>query len=110
MATVTLKKRDLNRFSKVYPYARFEKREVTNTTEDFKVETGTVSFLNEDGPKTYGFIQTYTSVPSISAISVNTVGNSDVNVYITSVTVSAVTFEVSAPFTGQISFTAIQVA
>lgn len=110
MATVTLSKRDLNRFTKIYPYARFEKREVTNTSEDFRVETGTIEFLNEDGPKVYNFTQSYTSVPAISAISVSTSSNADVNVYVTAININSVTFAVSAPFTGQITFSAIQVA
>lgn len=110
MATVTLGKRDLNRFTKIYPYARFEKREVTNTSEDFRVETGTIEFVNEDGPKIYNFTQNYSSVPAISAISVSSSDNADVNVYVTSITTTSVIFGVSAPFTGQITFTAIQVA
>lgn len=110
MATVTLNKRDLNRFTKVYPYARFEKREITVTSEDFNVETGSISFENEDGPKTYNFSSTFTSAPAISAISVQTTDNSNVNVYVNSVSTTSVTISVSAPFTGQVTFSAIQVA
>ena len=110
MSSVTLKKRDLNRFSKIYPYARFPKREVTETSESFKVETGFLDFSNESGPKMYAFVETYASVPAISAISVETVDNSNVNVYVKAVTTTYVSFEVSANFTGQISFTVMQVA
>jgi len=109
MATIALSKRDLNRFIKIYPYVRFEKREVTNTSEGFKVETGVISFVNESS-KTYSFTESYTSIPTISAISVSTSENADVNVYITAISINSVTFEASAPFTGQISFSAIQVA
>lgn len=108
MATTTLLKRDLNRFTKVYPYARFEKREITVTTESFKVETGTLSFSNEFGPKIYNFTEVFSSVPSISAISVQTLNNSNVNVYVNTVTKNSVTIEASAPFTGHVTFTAIQ--
>lgn len=110
LATTTLLKRDLNRFTKVYPYARFEKREITVTSEDFKVETGAVDFLNEDGPKVYNFSEIFSSAPAISAISVVTTDNANVNVFVSSVTTTSVTFGVSAPFTGQVTFTAIQVA
>jgi hypothetical protein len=110
VATVTLKKRDLNRFTKVYPYARFEKREVTETSEDFNVETGVIEFANEDGPKTYNFVSSFASAPAISAISVQTTDNSNVNVYINAVTTTSVTISVSAQFTGQVTFSAIQVA
>lgn len=110
MATTTLLKRDLNRFTKVYPYARFEKREVTIASENFKVETGFLDFLNEDGPKTFNFTESFSSAPSISAISVVTTDNANVNVFVSAVTITSVTFGTSAPFTGQITFTAIQVA
>lgn len=92
----------------MYPYARFEKREITETTESFKVETGTLSFSNEFGPKIYNFTESFTSAPAISAISVQTSDNSNVNVYVNTISKTSVTIEVSAPFTGQVTFTAIQ--
>ncbi len=110
MATVTLKRRDLNRFSKVYPYARFEKREVTETSEDFNVETGEIEFMNEEGPKVYNFVSSFASAPAISAISLQTTDNADVNVFVNSVSTTSVSFSVSAPFTGKVIFSAIQVA
>jgi hypothetical protein len=109
LATTTLLKRDLNRFTKVYPYARFEKREITVTSEDFKVETGAIDFSNEDGPKTYNFTEAFSSAPAISAISVVTSDNANVNVFVSSISTTTVVFSVSAPFTGQVTFTAIQV-
>jgi len=110
LSTVVLKKRDLNRFTKIYPYARFPKREVTETNDSFKLETGAISFSEESGPKIYNFVESYSSAPSISAISVETSQNANVNVYVKSITTSNVTFEVSAPFTGQVTFTVIQVS
>lgn len=110
MATVTLKKRDLNRFIKIYPYSRLEKREVEEASGDFKIETGLVDFTNEYGPKTYSFVESFISAPSISAISVVTSDNSNVNIYVTLISTTAVIFESSAPFTGQVSFSAIQVS
>lgn len=110
MATATLRKRDLNRFTKVYPYARFEKREVIEASETFKVETGSIDFVNESGPKTYSFTESFSSVPALSAISVDTTDNANVNVYITSISTTSVTFESSAQFTGSVTFSAMQVA
>lgn len=110
MSTVVLKKRDLNRFTKIYPYARFPKREVTETSESFNVENGFISFNNESGPKVYNFVGSFSSVPSISAISVETSNNANVNVYVKTVTTTYASFEVSAPFTGQVSFTVMQVS
>lgn len=110
MAKAILKKIDLNRFTKVYPYARFEKREVYQTDGNFKVETGTLAFVEESGPKSYSFTQSYTSIPSVSAISVETTSNSNVNIYVTSISTTSVSFESSAPFTGDVSFTLVQVS
>ena len=108
MATTILQKRDLNRFTKVYPYARFQKREITVAGEDFKVETGVIDFSNESGPKIHNFEQVFSSAPSISAISVQTTVNSNVNVFVSTISTTSVTFEASAPFTGQVTFTAVQ--
>jgi hypothetical protein len=108
LATTILQKRDLNRFTKIYPYARFQKREITIVGEDFKVETGIINFSNESGPKIYSFSQTFSTAPAISAISVQTTENSNVNVFASTVSTTSVTFESSAPFTGQVTFTAIQ--
>lgn len=110
MATATLKKRDLNRFTKVYPYSRFEKREVLESSSALKIETGLIDFTNEYGPKSYSFVESFASVPSISAISITTSDNSNVNIYVTMISTTTVSFESSAPFTGQVSFSAIQVS
>jgi hypothetical protein len=110
VAAVTIKKRDQNRFSKIYPYARFQKREVLEVSEDFRVETGTISFIAESGPKSYTFLMSYSSAPSISAISVETTDNANVNIYVTSISTTSVSFESSAPFTGDVTFSIIQVA
>ena len=109
MATATIKKRDQNRFSKIYPYARFEKREVSEVSESFRVETGIISFVEESGPKSYSFLLSYTSVPSVSAISVETTDNANVNIFVTSISTTSVSFESSAPFTGDVSFSLISV-
>lgn len=109
MATTTIKKRDLNRFTKIYPYARFEKREISIVSETFKLETGIIEFSNESGPKNYNFIELFSTTPAISAISVETTGNSNVNVYVSSISTTQISIESSAPFTGQVTFTAVQV-
>lgn len=110
MASLTLKKRDLNRFTKVYPYASFPKRYENVPEGNLQIETNVLNFNEESGPKTYNFTVGFTATPAISAISVTTSTNANVNVYVSSITTSTVSFASSAPFTGQISFTAIQVA
>lgn len=59
----------------------------------------------------YNFTESFTSAPSISGIAVDTTipGDANVNVYVVTVSTSQVVFRTSAPFTGKISFQAIQV-
>jgi hypothetical protein len=109
VAAITIKKRDQNRFSKIYPYARFQKREVLDASENFRVETGTISFIEESGPKSYAFLMSYSTAPSISAISVETTDNANVNIYVASISTTSVSFESSAPFTGEVTFSIIQI-
>lgn len=110
MASISFKKRDLNRFLRVYPYARYPVREETVPEGNFQVESGILTFVNESGPKIYNFTAGFTTTPAISGISVQTSTNANVNVFISAISSISVSFEVSAPFTGQVSFIAMQVA
>ena len=75
------------------------------------IVTGEVDFINTSGPVSL----TYTSIdheivfqntPSITAISVDDLSNdtANVNIFITAITTTSVTFESSAPFTGKVNF------
>ena len=110
MASLVFKKRDLNRFTKVYPYASLPKRNENVPEGNLQLESGFISFTNEAGPKVYNFTVGFTATPSISGVSVETTENANVNVFISSISSISVSFSVSAPFTGLVSFTAIQVA
>jgi len=105
------KKRDANRFRKVYSYIR--KKPVDQFVSDtgFTILTGDVDFVNTSGPVslTYSTIDpliNFSTVPSITAISLDNLSNNsaNVNIFITTITTTAVTFESSAPFTGKVNF------
>ena len=100
------KKRDLNRFVKVYPYVRFPPQfvyEYENIQGDASVEAGKITFNNAESGS-YTFTSTYSTVPSVVITTVDTAGNSgtNVSVTITSITTAQVTVTASAAFTGQV--------
>ena len=105
------KKRDANRFRKVYNYIR--KKPVDQFVSDnaFTMIVGEVTFTATSGPVTFTYttadpLINFSNVPVITAISVDKLSNNsaNVNVFITSITTTAVQFESSAPFTGTVNF------
>ncbi len=74
------------------------------------VEVGEITCTATDAAS-YSFTESFTSAPSISGITVDTTiaGDANVNIYVHSISTSQVVFRTSAPFTGKISFQAIQV-
>ena len=108
MGKVTFKKRDLNRFRKVYPYLR--KAPVNSFVSDSEVimEVGEVE-LSDASSATYSFKETYSSAPSVTAISIDSESNvsANVNVFIESISLTSVTFGTSQNFTGKINFQVI---
>jgi len=112
MASSTFNKRDLNRFRKVYPYNRKRERlSIVPSAEAFKIEVGTAVFDGQDS-LAVNFAESFTATPIVTAISVDTESNdqANINVFISAVSTTAVTFETSAVFTGTIHFHAIQVS
>ncbi len=101
-------KKDANRLRKVYRYIRKKPKFIFCSNDDFKLLVGEVVFSNTSGPVnfTYPTSVTYTAVPVVTAISHDSENNSqaDVNIFITSITTTAVQFESSAPFTGKVHF------
>lgn len=110
MASTKLKRRDLNRFRKVYPYLRRRPVYGFVSDEELVVEVGKVIF-SDSSSEVYNFVETYTSVPTITAISVDSEGNgtADVNVFISSITTTSVTLATSDSFIGQVHFQIIKV-
>ena len=106
--TYTFTKKDQNRLRKVYRYIRKKPKFIFTCKEDFKLVVGDVTFTNTAGPVTYNYPSTvsYANVPVVTAISYDSENNSqaDVNIFITSITTTAVQFESSAPFTGKVHF------
>jgi len=108
MATTKFKKRNMNRFRKVYPYLRREPRyELVSTTESL-IEISAVPFVNSDSA-IYVYANHFPSAPVVTATAVDTNGNStaDVNVYLSSVSATQVIVETSAKFTGTVHLHAI---
>jgi hypothetical protein len=102
------KKRDLNRYIKVYPYVRFPPRYVYEYDEIVApgvadVEAGKITFTNAESG-TYTYTGTYSTVPSVVITTVDTAGNSgtNVSVTITSISTTTATVSASAAFTGQV--------
>jgi hypothetical protein len=105
------KKRDANRFRKVYNYIRRKPVDQFVSDTGFIMLVGDVDFDNTSGPvvliyTTIDPTVQFSNVPAITAISVDNFLNSsaNVNVFITAVTTTQVTFESSAPFTGKVNF------
>ena len=115
MAGTTFKKRDLNRFRKVYPYIR--KKPVLSLIADSSggsggevvMEAASVSFSDESGPVEHIFTETFSSAPSVTATAVDSESNNsaNINIFIKSISTTAVSFESSEAFTGTVSFQAI---
>jgi hypothetical protein len=105
-------KRDKNRFRKTYPYLR--RKPVletvlggTSNVED--IEVGIINY-NKTDVGSHTFTTSFTSVPTITAIVVETAGGSpaNVNVYVELVDLGSVQIRVSdASFVGSVHFHAI---
>ena len=110
MAGSKFKKRDLNRFRKVYPI--FKEKAVESFVGDkpLTLEVGKVTFTNTN-TETHTFSQIFDSVPTITAIAVDSLSNNqaNVNISVTSITTTNVTFKSSHNFSGTVQFHAILV-
>ena len=95
-----LKRYDLSRFKKVYPLLREKPnlRELSDElTSQIDVEVEVLDF-NDTNTGSYTFKKTYTSIPIVAA----TPEDENVNVFITSLSLTSVTIESSAEFTGKV--------
>ena len=109
MAFTTFKRRDGQRFRKVYPRTRKTPRYFTISDETMLVESNKVALSNAT-TGTYTFDLPYLAVPTVQ-ISAEPSDDSQgmVNIFITSLTTTAVTFETSAPFTGNVHIQIIKI-
>ena len=112
MANSTFRKRDLNRYRKVYPFARKRERlSIVPSEYGFRIETGTVTFTAENSV-TVVFTETFSVVPIVTVVAVDSSSNGEanVNVFISAISITSVTFQSSMAFTGTAHFHAIQVS
>ena len=100
------KKRDRNRFRKVYPYLRRKPINEYVLDRPTTIEVGEVIFDNTSGPVSFVFNESYDSIPNITAIAVDTEnnGSANVSIFIKEVSTTGVVFEASNAFTGKVHF------
>jgi len=111
MASTKFKKRDLNRYRKIYPYLRRKPVFRYCADKEVVIEIGAVTFTGSS-VETHVFSETFTSVPTVTTVAHDYDENSsaDVNVFITSVTTTEFTVSTSQAFTGRVEFHAMWVA
>ena len=109
MGFTTFRRRDGQRFRKVYPRIRKTPRFFTISDDTMVVESEKVP-MNVETTKSYTFTTVYNSIPTVQLTAqASTDDQGMVNVFITSLTLTDVTWETSAPFTGQIHIQVITV-
>ena len=109
MGFTTFRRRDGQRFRKVYPRIRKTPRFFTISDETMVVESDKVS-MNIETTKSYTFTTVYDRIPTVQLTAQTSSDEQGmVNVFITSLTLTSVTWETSAPFTGQIHIQVITV-
>ena len=102
MAFSTFRRRDGQRFRKVYPRIRKTPRYFTISDEQMSVESTKVGVAN-DSSGTYNFTLSYTSNPTVSlSAELGSDSQGMVNVFITRLDVNGFDWEASAPFSGNI--------
>ena len=110
MAGTTFKKRNKNLFKKVYPYVRRAPVFEYVSDRESIIETAKVTFTNSSS-ESHTFTSTFSTVPVVTVVSVDSEGNdtANVNVFVSSVSTSSVTIETSQTFTGKVHLHAILV-
>ena len=110
MAYTKFKKRNMNRFRKVYPYVIREPRNHYCADREVVIEVASIEFSNSSS-ETYTFKEAFPGVPYAGAISVdNSTGDPNVNVYVSSITKTAITVDTSGPLSGLVHIHIIYVA
>ena len=115
MASSTFNKRDLRKFSRVYPYtnARVEKSIVKSSDgvsfdPGFTYETAIIDF-SDSNEETYTFTKTYSSNPVPVVTSIDTGDRkSSVNVYFTLLSTTSVRITTSAKITGKVHIQVVE--
>ena len=103
MATTKFRKRNLNRYRKVYPYLRREPRyELISTTEAL-IEIAAVPF-NQSIEETYVFEEFFIGTPKVTATVVDSSGTNTANtgVYISELDSTKVKLQTTGLFSGTV--------
>ena len=109
MGFTTFRRRDGQRFRKIYPRVRKTPRYFTISDASMAVESGKVSMANESTGE-FSFQLEYDSIPTVQITAEASNDNQGmVNVFITQLTTTTVTWETSAPFNGQIHIQVFQI-
>jgi len=111
MAGTKFTNRDLNRFRKVYRYIRKKPKNKYISDKPVTIESYYLDFDGSTTSQTYTFSQGFSSAPNVTATSVDNLSNSqaDINVFITSITTTQVTIEISSLAECRVHFHAIYI-
>ena len=106
MGSTTFRKRNLNRYVRVYPFVRRTPRWEYCSDSAANIEVVKLSFINASSV-TYTFLGNgYSSVPTVTATSVEIASSApqgaDVNVYVSAISQYTVTLSSSHAFTGEV--------
>lgn len=109
MGFTTFRRRDGQRFKKVYPRVRKSPRFFTISDATMTVESAKVVMTNDTGGS-YTFETDFDAIPTVELTSEASSDNQGmVTTFITSLTTTKVIWETSAPFTGTIHIQVITV-
>ena len=104
----TFKRRDKNRFRKVYRYIRKKPVYEFCSPHEFEMIAGYVDFVETDGPVTYTYPPSviFSTAPIAIVTSVDSLSNNqaNVNAFVSSISTSNLKISVSDKFSGRVHF------
>ena len=108
MTEISLKLRDRNRYRKMYPSRRFKPSNEYSSMNDALILSDSIVFSNSDS-ETFIYPASFLSTPEVIVTSVDSEANdsANINVFISSTSMSGFTVESSAKFTGRVNFVAV---
>jgi hypothetical protein len=109
MGATKSKKKNKNEYKKVYPYIRRRPVYTYELDKETSIETARVEFTASDS-EVYTFTNTFPSAPAVTATAEESSSGADVNIYIESISTTAITIRASESFTGHVNIHAVYVA
>jgi hypothetical protein len=111
MAGTVFKNIDKQRYKKIYPAKRHVPVVVKQSVKNIVIETASLTFSESSSAttSTYTFKQPYESIPNVTYGVTSTTGDM-VLVKITSLTVTTVIVEISAPFDGSVDLQIMEIS